>query len=534
MADKEILDALESIFNSATYRPLTLREITEQLQRKGLYKDIELHKAMARVNGHLCEDRTSANYPFLEFEGGEEVLWGLETWFPPKLSRAIRSPVRSVEPLSSAWETQHTISVGGHELTAGTFPLRQHFDRFVASMDKQQREHSLIVVHCYGSEQFLCSLNYDDRTLEGKALQYWYNENDVQPGDTMWLSVEATIPLVLRIYTEWDRDADVYRRYVQRRQLERSLPRINLPIRDLVWLYFKQHQKVAHPTDVAKAVLADRPEISGRSVYSCLVANPHLFARTGERGTWGLKEWGIEQVTISVTQKSDELPTTTDTDRPTAATYPLDYVLNVIHGEDLVYKILQSAKAPLSYPELTERIGKYLRVNKSVLERTSFLNVDDARLVRLHDGAFAVREDLEEVIRKLTEKEKELKQSLDKATEDYDHEIGRLKEELASTVARYEWEMGGAHAEVTSLTRELTELIEQLDTHRSENQAQVNGLEQQISQLERHLAEATTRMDETLARLSEVEQERDEARRFAQHLLRTDRTSFIGLPPQHR
>jgi len=480
---------------------------------------------MTLVNRHLCEDRVSAYYPFLEFERGEEVLWGLETWLPPRPSRSSQRPVRSVEPLSLGWETRHTISIDGQELRVGTFPLRQHFDGFVASMDEQQSTHSLVAVQCYGSEQFLCSLNYDDRTLGSKGLQHWYNENGVQPGDTVWLSVEATTPLVLRIYTEWDRDADVYRRYVQRRQPE-TLSRTNLPIRDLIWLYFKQKQKVAHSSEVVEAILADRPEISERSVNSCLVTNPHLFARTGERGTWGLKEWGIEQVTVLAPQKSDDLATTSDTDHPKVANYSLDYVLNVIHGEDLVYRALRSAKAPLSYSELTERIGKYLGVNKGILERTSFLDVEDARLARLRDGSFALREDLEEIIRELTAKEKDLRQSLNKASEDRDREVGGLKDELASMVAQYEAELSLARAEITRLEREQSDLTLQLEILRSEHKARVNELERQLLQLEQLLKETAGKMDELLseqlshsgAGVQQLERERDEARNFAQYL----------------
>jgi len=301
-------------------------------------------------------------------------------------------------------------------------------------MDEQQRKHSIVELHCYGSEKLTCAITHDDRGnwfLEGMALQRWYKENDLQSGDKIWLVVESINPLILRTYTEWDRDADTYRRYEQRRKLE-TFPYADLPIRDLVWIYFKRNQTVAHRSEIAKAVLVDRPEISERSIDVCLGANPHLFARVG-KGNWGLKEWSVEQVTMVVRPKSSDLETGLDENLPTAIV-PLDYILVNIVAEDLVYKILKSSKNPLSVSQITEKISKYLGVDKNILARTTFLNPSDSRLVRRHDGTFTLRENLEEVISELAAREWEQKQSLNRINE----EINDLKDEIASIVTKYE------------------------------------------------------------------------------------------------
>jgi DNA-directed RNA polymerase delta subunit len=497
MADEGVLEALMGIFNSACYRLLTVHEITEQIRRKGFYPNVPLYEAESRVNTHLCLDRTSAHYPFKDVETSEGRLWGLETWFPSKPSRGTRKPVPSVEPLPTGWKTQHIMTVEGQELEAGTFPLRQNFDRLLASLDKQQLEQSLVAVRCYGSEQFTCFLNHAYITLESKALQHWYNENGVQPGDSIGLTVEQTKPLVLRIYTEWDRDADRYRRYIQRRQLD-SLPRTVLPIRDLIWLYFKQKPtpEIAHRSDIIEAVLADRPEISERSIDACLSANSHLFARTGERGYWGLKEWGIGEHVILNPPKESVFSQPIETTKPV----DVDYVLATIHGEDLVYRILKSAKTPLSYSELTERIGRYLGVAESVLKYTSFLNAQDARLVRLHDGTFTLRDDLEEVISKLIAGEKETAARLARAEKERDearqHEL-LISEELARAKQEYE-----------------SQLIEQPGL----SQGRLSQIEARVQQLEyerdeaRHIVntwrvrwkERTQRLDRSLSRFVEA------------------------------
>jgi len=507
MADEEVVGALMGIFNSACYRLLTVQKIADQMRRKGFYTNVPLYEAESRVNTHLCLDRSSAHYPFRDIETSEGRLWGLETWFPPKASRVTRKPSPSVELLPIGWKTQHIITIEGQELKAGTFPLRRSlWVRFLASMDEQQLERLAIAVQCYGSEQFICYLNRAHSRLESKALQYWYEENGVQPGDYIWLTVEQIEPLALRIHTGWDRDADGYRRYIQRRQLD-SLPRTALPIRDLIWLCFKQKPipEIAHRSDIIKAVLADRPEISERSIDACLRANSHLFARTGERGYWGLKEWGIGEHIILNPPKESVFSRPIETTKPV----DVDYILAIIHGEDLVYKILKSANSPLSYSELTERIGKYLGVAKSVLKYTSFLNAQDARLVRLHDGTFTLREDLEEVISKLIAREKDLV----KVSEDYRREASRLQGELSSVVAQYETKMSHARAEIARLEQEQSEMRLQLDTLRTEHEARVNELEKRILQLEQLHTEAEKGVAEIAARLARAEQERDEARR---------------------
>lgn len=510
MANKEILDALMDIFNSANYRFLNVDEITEQVRRKGFYTHASFSKAYALVLDHLCCDQASATYPFQSDESG--TLWGLETWFPPKPARTARKTTRSVSPLPVGWETQHVISIEGQELDQGTFPLRENLGRLVASLGESQRETSLVPIRCYGSEEFRCSFNFHNRSLESKALQHWYNENGVQPGDRIWLAVEATEPLTLRIHTEWDRDADTYRRYTQRRQLE-SLPRSGLPIRDLIWLHFKQTQKIAHRADIEKAAIDARPEISARSVDGCLHANPNLFASAGERGMWGLKEWGIEQVTMYEPRKEIDRTREVETNRPTS-TYPLDYVLTTIHGEDLIYKVLQSAKVPLSYSDLAERIGKYLGVDKSILERTSFLNVKDARLVRLHDGNFQLREDLEEVIRELTIEQNELSQSLSRAAQSHENELDGLKDELADVAVHYQTRINHAQAEIARLEKDKAELAQQFEEYRSEHEKQANPPESQPFSTIQPDAELEQRMSEAMARLAHAEMERDEALRY--------------------
>jgi len=259
-------------------------------------------------------------------------------------------------------------------------------------MDEKQRNNLIIELCCYGCEKIMCAIAHDengDWFLEGMALKRWYRENDLQPGDKIWLVIENIQPLTLRIYTEWDRDADTYRRYEQRRNLQ-TIPFTDLPIRDLIWIYFLRTQKVSHRLEISNSILADRPEISERSVDVCLGAYPHLFVRVGQ-GNWALKEWEVEQVTMLIRPKSSNPGMSTDGNIPTVIV-PLDYVLANIAAEDLVFKILQSSRSSLSDSQITERIANYLGVDRRILSRTSFLNPMDNRLIRCQDGTFILRE----------------------------------------------------------------------------------------------------------------------------------------------
>ncbi len=433
MVDK-VLDGLMDIFNSVNFRFLSHVEITRLLQYQGFYQNVEFHKAAADVWDHL--NRPTATYPFCWIEKSDETLWGLERWLPPKKRRSVRRSNHAVALLHIGWEIQHAISVAESEIEDGTFPLRgQNADSFIASMDEKQRENSIVELHCYGSEKLICAVTHNDRgswALEGMTLQRWYKENGLQSGDKIWLIVESVNPLILRAYTEWDRDADTYRRYEQRRNIE-ALSSTDLPIRDIIWIHFKRTQKIAHRSEISKAVLIERPEISERSVDSCLGANPHLFARVGGKGNWGLKEWGVEQVTMVIRPKDSDIETAINENLPTA-TVPLDYILENIAAEDLVYKILRGSKDSLSVSQITEKIARYLVVDKNILARTTFFNSSDIRFVRLHDGSFTLRDNLEEFISELATQEQELVEGLGQANE----EVSKSKDEIALMTAQRE------------------------------------------------------------------------------------------------
>jgi len=91
----------------------------------------------------------------------------------------------------------------------------------------------------------------------------------------------------------------------------------------------------------------------------------------------------------------------------------------------------------------------------------------------LHDGTFAPRENLEEVVGELSAKERELRQSLERANE----EVINLKGELASTVAQYETrlkQLENERGEARHLARQWFERHAQLEKEWSKERAQLS------------------------------------------------------------
>ncbi len=430
--ENSIFNELLSIFASTNYRFRSHFDLTLLLQQKGYFQNIEQHKAVSIVWDHL--NRPSATYPFCSIDKGGEILWGLEKWLPPK--KKIPYTRRGhKENLKIGEEIQHTISAAGNEITNGIFPLRgSHAARFLTAMDYKQSEYSVVELSCYGSEKLICLVTQRSKNwvIEGKALHHWYLENGLTPGDKIWLCVENINPLALKLYTEWDRDVDTYRRYEQRRQIN-NLSTTILPIRDIIWLYFKRTQKISHIRDVIQVVLAERPEISQKSIGSCLGVNNHLFSKVGGKDYWGLKEWGLESIqrSVPVYDSNDGLVNTLDN---SVEKVSIDYILANIVAEDLVYKILRNSSEGLSVSQITEKVASYFGINRDFLARTTFFNSSDRRFVRLLDGKFALRDNLEEVITDLKNREDVLLKDLEHA----EKKIQNLADELISVKERYE------------------------------------------------------------------------------------------------
>lgn len=459
----EIIYGLMNIFKYADNQPLTLKEITQRMQAQGFYENVEDTKAAVDIFLHYLNPpifHETKNYRRRD----NWRQWSVARWLHPKENNLQDS---TASLLQIGKEIQRTVSPGGTEIKNGTIPLRGDFDSFFASMDIQQQMQSRIDISYYASENTTCSIEQDDNEhwfLKSSWLREWYKENRIEPGDKVWLVVKSIIPLAINIYTEWERNPDTYRRY---RQLQdpNSLLSTDLPIRDIVWDFLEQTQKIAHRSDIAKTVLAKRPEVSEQSVYGCLSANPYLFVRVGE-GKWGLKEWGLERVTMAKHPAGDPIEENIDENLLTT-TVPLDYILANIASENLVYKILKSSK-PLTVAEITERISKFLYVDKNILARTTFFNPADARFSHLQDGTFTLRENLEEVIHQLAERERETKMSLES-------EIHLLKAEIASMMFRHEKQV--------AQIKEERDILQNLAEEWIERHEQTNDLWEKRSQL---------------------------------------------------
>ncbi|MDP1544496.1 MAG: hypothetical protein Q8L87_00630 [Anaerolineales bacterium] len=499
----EILYGLMEVFKLANNQYLKLSEITRRMQDLGFYQNVEFAKANTDIYVYYLKPpifHESKNYKNKNW--GRQ--WKVTHWLPSKennlqnnafgtvqtekefqsialssASEAKNNPPNSIiSPLQIGEEIQRTISPSGSEIEDGVIPLYgKDFDIFFASMDKEQQRQLNINLHYYASERITCNIAKENGhwLLKGASLKKWYLENRVSPGDKIWLVVENVKPLAIRIYTEWERNLDTYRRH---RQLQSGKPIISVdtPIRDIIWDYLEEAQIIKHRLDIAKDVLEKRPEVSEQSVYACLSANPHLFVRIGE-GNWGLKEWGLEEIKATVPpagstlEENRNLPTTT---------VSLDYILANIAAENLVYRILEKSPNPLSVGEITERISKFYNVNKDVLARATFFDPSDPRFRRQEDGAFTLRKNLEEVIQ-MAENERALRTSTE-------NKIQKLQEAVESSTSQHKKEMKQLKDEQDILRKLVEELIEQVDHYEKINHRR----EKRIQILSAFLAEAAS------------------------------------------
>jgi hypothetical protein len=66
--------------------------------------------------------------------------------------------------------------------------------------------------------------------------------------------------------------------------------------------------------------------------------------------------------------------------------------VQVIEEKDLVFRVLKIRKEPLSFNEICEILGKYLKVESKLLKQTGLLNAEDQRLQRIDDGSWILGE----------------------------------------------------------------------------------------------------------------------------------------------
>lgn len=446
MTDK-ILNELLLIFNASATPFLNIEDIALCMKKRGFYKNIKTHKAKEDIWNYLC-----THPQFLDVERNGKIVWVLHRWLPPnKKTTKNNNQLKPIEPLHLGLEISHILSASENEIHNGAFPIRgQKLDRFRASMDENQRNHSNVDVLYYGSENIVCNITQDSNenwNLESEDLQRLYSENGVQAGDTIFLVVEGINPLALRLYTEWDRDLDTYRRYEQRRKIELT-PSTDLHIRDLIYIYLKRCQEIKHRSDIVKTVLDERQEVSEKSIDVCLGKYSHLFVPIEfQRGYWGLREWNH----ISVAKRPQGSNPEKDFDNADlpCSIESIDYILANIAAEDLVCKILR-ANTSLSASEITRKIAKYYYVDENILKRTSFLNISDSRIIRLRDGTFTLDKNLEETIDGLAAKERKLNEQI------YD-----LENKIESVIAQYKEKFIQLEEERDGLRKLTQEWIEQ-------------------------------------------------------------------------
>jgi hypothetical protein len=442
----EIFEGLLDVFNSTGTEFLTLEQITRRMISRGFYANSDFNRAKSDVLHHL-------NSPLRQTVKGDK--W----WLPPSARQANKKKQRDhFAPLEVGEKISHEIH-DDFEINNGAIHLRGNtVDRFESSLSRGQRRNRTINIVYYGTEHITCSViedNRENKFLKSSFLRKWFEVNGVVPGDKIWLIVEHITPLEIRLYTAWERNSDAYRKYRQ----SKNTPSVDLPIRDIIWDFLVQSQKVSHRREISDYVIEKRPTVRAVSVDVCLGSYPDLFVRL-QRGYWGLKEWNLEQVIYSQPNKSGSKNVEIN-GQPLNVAH-IDEILANIVADDLVFRILESTSNSLKASEITEKVAKNLGIEKSVLERTTFINVTDSRIIQLEDGSFmlrATREEFKKIIEELGAKERQLNLSLETITESFD----TLKTEVEKMSAQYSKKIEQIENERDNAQKSAEELLEQFE-----------------------------------------------------------------------
>lgn len=252
-------------------------------------------------------------------------------------------------------------------------------------------EEAPVRVLAYARMELPASVHHNPLRLKG--LTDFYAENNLKDGDIVFLEkMEQEFQTTYKVYTRWECQLVdlLFRLQKARNETEESEILKNapdLPLRYLIYLILSRSGNPMHYKDIHSRVNKSRV-VRIQSVEATLSKyNKRLFFTDG-KGNWGLCEWPHEELPEKT---SDEKDSGTGP-APVSQTIDEDEIMRQIAGNDMVYDVLRSANTPLSTSEICGYLSKRLGIDQSVLEKLTFINANDERLVRRPDGRWALKE----------------------------------------------------------------------------------------------------------------------------------------------
>ncbi|MFC1572436.1 hypothetical protein ACFL6M_02445 [Candidatus Eisenbacteria bacterium] len=214
------------------------------------------------------------------------------------------------------------------------------------------------------------------------GLAKWFTQTALECGDEVCVRRWES-PATLIIWTEWERQLD---RLLK--QDPEDLEWEQLCIRDCLLIVLSKLQRPAHYRELYAEVSRHKAlEIS--SVEAALSRHKGVLFDLVSRGTWELTRRKRALGDLRGGFAASAPPVEED------ATI-VDQAVAAIRDEDMVYRILQAVRGPMSYVEICRRLAPDLGVNAELLAAQSFIDLTDPRLTRIDSGEWLLTEWLSE------------------------------------------------------------------------------------------------------------------------------------------
>jgi hypothetical protein len=217
-----------------------------------------------------------------------------------------------------------------------------------------------------------------------KGLGDWYSFVALEPGDYVNVELEDKDKTKIIIWTEWQRALD--------KILEQPAEDFvwqDKPIRDCLIFIFKKINREAHYRELYAEISRHRKLAMGSIIGTLSKYRYVLFGHVG-KGSWKLLDKDKIQEEKEKRERGER--EIRSTEEQVIDWEKIWNAVQVIEEKDLVFRVLKIRKEPLSFNEICEILGKYLKVESKLLKQTGLLNAEDQRLQRIDDGSWILGE----------------------------------------------------------------------------------------------------------------------------------------------
>ncbi len=373
VSESSVKTLLKDFFHSCAHQYNRLTELIDELQEAGHFGNMNWIDAATLTHRCLCDHPN--DFYFIQKTGSEgkfHNLWGLTSWqLQPQHLRLKAAKREGRMPGPLVLGTTMSFTLIDDAIEKGFFKLQHGRTKQITDIIGNDP----IPILCYGAYQIMCWAEPLYSVIYGEGLKQWYQENRVEPEDTVALEVFSSPPddpLVLRIYTKWEKSPDRRHEPIYHREISK---RGEHTILVLIWSLLKDSGTTLHINDIVSYVHEIRPEVKRTSIESCLSNNKSHFCSFG-KSLWGLAEWNLNEIDI-------------------------EKILGTIYEEDMVYDILSHASEPLTVHEIANRIGKALFVEPQLILRTNFIDFNDPRFVKVSDNKWWLERNKQTIVETL-------------------------------------------------------------------------------------------------------------------------------------